>query len=100
MAIWLNAEEPNKKEKYKSHFEHILKMSKDSIRSVRDDMIYYPDDIKSALEKFFSEHQKFTDEILEKPMYKERLIEITDYVNSSLDNIIEMIDKQRFKLIY
>jgi len=87
------------KETAKSQFKATLEMFRDSLRSVRDDMIYYPDDIKSAVEAFFSEHHKFTDEIATKPMHKDRLLEITDYVDSSLDNIIEMIDKKRSKLI-
>ena len=99
MAVWINADDPKEKAIYKDHLETSLKMSGAAFQSARDNMIYYPDDIKSALEEFFSEYQKFTGEIVERPMYKERLYEMSDYINFSLDNIVEMIDKQRFKLI-
>jgi len=99
MANWLNAEEQSKKEKYKSHFEATLNLSKESIRYVRDNLIYYPDNIKSAVETFFADYQKFTSEICGEPIHNDRLLEITDSVNSSLDNIIEMIEKRRSKLI-
>jgi len=99
MAVWMNADDPREKAIYKDHLETLLKMSGGSFRSVQDNMIYYPDDIKAALEEFFSEHQKFTGEIVEKPMYKERLYEMSDYINSSIDDIIEIIDEQRLRLI-
>lgn len=99
IAEWHNAEDPNKKAAYKERMVTSLKMSGDSYRLAREDMIYYPDEIKSALEKFMSEYQEFMEEILEKPIYKERLYEMSDYINSAIDNIIEMIDKQRLKLI-
>lgn len=99
MAEWMNAEEPGKKAKYKGDLKALLKLSGGSVRSIRDNMIYYPDNIKSALEVFFSEYQKFTGEIVEKPMYKERLHEMSDYLDSSIGDIIEMIDKQRSGLI-
>ena len=99
MAMFVNEEDADTKEKYKNLLNNTLQMSKDSIRSIRDDMVYYPDDVKSALEEYFTEHQQFSGEIVEKPIYKERLLEITGHIDSSLDNIIDMIDKRRFKLI-
>ena len=99
MAVWWNADDPEQKAIYKGHLETSLKLSGDSFRAAREDMIYYPEDIKAALEAFFAEYQKFTGEIVDKPIYKERLFEMSDYVNSSIEDITAMIDKQRFKLI-
>ncbi len=99
MAMWINEEDADKKAKYKKLFDDTLQMSKDSIRTIRDDMVYYPDDLKSALERYFADHQQFSGEIVQEPIYQERLLEITDHIDSSLDNIIEMIDERRYKLI-
>jgi hypothetical protein len=99
MALWMNATDPEAKATYKGYFEASLKTSSESVHFARDNIVYYPDNIKSALEEFFATYQEFTSEVATKTMYKERLYEITDYINSSIDDIIEMIDKQRLRLI-
>jgi len=99
MAVWMQQNDPVKKAVYKGHLETSLKNSGDSFKSVKDGMIYYPDDIKTALEDFFSEYEKFGGEIVKEAMYKERLSEMFDYINTSIDRVIDMIDKKRLKLI-
>ena len=99
IAVWWNADNPEKEAIYKGHLETSLKISGESFRAAREDLIYYPEDIKTALEAFFAGYQKFIGEITEKPIYKERLVEMSDYLNSSIERIIAMIDKQRFRVI-
>lgn len=99
LASWKRAQEPDEKAMYKKHLDDSVKEWSKSYRSIENDEIYYPTKMQSALRKFFEKYQKFNGEILEIPMYKERLLEMSDYVNSSIDEIIEMIDSQRKKLI-
>jgi hypothetical protein len=85
--------DPEVKQQMKVQWDSAAKSYGEIREAIVKDEPLLPNDLREGYKDFEAEMQKATKEVLNSLMYKERLLEITQNVNSKITSIIERVDK-------
>lgn len=91
-AVHINEKDPIAKKQLKFQWDNTLKAWELANETITKDEILFPSDIRIPLKEFQEKMGNATTEIFKKPMYKERLLEITQEISSSISKIIVKVD--------
>lgn len=91
-AIHQYEKDPYMKEKFKSQWNSTLKAWGEENEYISKNEILFPNDIRILLREFQEKFAKATVEVITSLIYKERMLELTQEVSSSVSQIIEKVD--------